>query len=183
MKDDEVPSNPWTSIRDIAAARRAESASAALWNTDISRAALASGFADGLLAGQGVYQGGLGAFIDERLGQMALRAPMWGGPEAIEAICFTYIEMFEHFCQQGPPRHVGPARPLFMQFARAHIKGRPGPMTLSQWFTDPKYGCAEAKKAADPTGFEHERWASQQIVQFFIAFKAHLVATAGVDQG
>lgn len=47
-------------------------------------------------------------------------------------------------------------------------------MMLSKWFTDPKYGCREAREAKEPEAFEHQHWAGQQIVRFFIDWKAYL---------
>ncbi len=118
----------------------------------------------------------LEAFIDVRLAAM-LRAPaMWGSVDAVEASCFLLVEVFERFClRPDPTRSISPSEHTFIRFARSHplTRRKPSPMTLSQWFTDPKWGCAEI---ATVPAEEMFHWPGVQVVTFFIAFKAHLKA-------
>ena len=111
-------------------------------------------------------------FIDHRLQAMFECPRLWGSPEALEGECLLLVELFERFCSRRGA--VNPQRSYFERFAQEQLPQRPGPMPLAQWFTDPEWGCKEAKKASDPKGHEHQHWAGQQIVGFFIAWKRDL---------
>lgn len=115
----------------------------------------------------------LEAFIDDRLENMRKRPGMYGPPVAVECECFLIIELFVRFCQGGDVEQISPLGERFIAFARQHFPKRPGPMLFSQWLTDTKYGCAEARRTT-PGDSAHQHRAGQQIVAFFIVWKKEL---------
>lgn len=115
------------------------------------------------------------SFIDRQLSSM-LRAPlMWGDPFALECSGFLLMEFYELFGKEkGEPRCIAPAHEEYQSFARKMHPSRPGPMTMAQWFTDLKWGSKKNVKVP-PDQLKHV--AGTKIVEFFIAWKAHLKAT------
>lgn len=117
-----------------------------------------------------VSRASIEAWVDERLDSMWERPGMWGTPAMVEAEGYLLVEMWENFAHVGGPRPIQPSRALYIDFARQHpsTMKRPSPMPLHQWFTDLKWGSATSETT--------EHMAGQQIVEFFIAFKAHIKA-------
>ena len=109
-------------------------------------------------------------FVDDRLEKMARCPLMWGDPLAIETQCFLLVEVYGRYClNDDDVADAGSPDSRFQAFRRGRLRRCPGPVLLSQWFTDPKWG--------DPLGDDENAVrhnAGRRIVEFFIAFKAHL---------
>lgn len=112
----------------------------------------------------------LEVFIDERLAAMLKTPLMWGTPHAVECTCFLLVELYERFCREGEPRAIEPSGKLYQAFAHKMYPGRPGPMSLAQWFTDKQWGYAVGICIDDDV-------AARKIVEFFIAWKQELKGT------
>jgi hypothetical protein len=116
----------------------------------------------------------LESFFDERLAMMSKRPLMFGCIEALEGECHLMIEMYVHFCfSDGEKKFLAPpwegtTKTLmgdFQVFRSKQMPRCPSPMILSQWLTDPEWGC---KLQYTP----HE--AAQKLIEFFIKWKTDL---------